>query len=132
MEIKMPQDIHHYSIIEIFYQLGKKNGFVPIKEYALINILKKVTDERIDIVWINKEGEIEYAFEFETTKSNWKKARDKLMMIDNNIKKYVFFVKKSFNFENIDSLYTSDSNAINFLSILAMQGIQVKLLGEPI
>jgi hypothetical protein len=129
----MPQDIYHYSIIEIFYKIGEEQGFIPIKELALINLVKENTDERVDLAWIDpQKKKVEYVFEFETTKQNAKKTRLKLQKLGDDIKKYIFEVKKSMNFEEINTLYQTDEDSLFFLKNLSSRGIKVHFLGEEI
>ena len=59
-------EIYHYSIIDLFKRIGADLGYLPIKEFSLMNI-GEITEERIDLVWI-KNSKVEYAFEFETAR----------------------------------------------------------------
>lgn len=115
----MSQKINHYSVIETFYRIGIDKGFFPIKEYALSNILSKLTDKRIDLVWINlTTKDIEYAFEFETSKISVKNSKHKLWEINLNTKQYIFEIKNALEHEEINLLYTNDKSAFDFLENL--------------
>jgi hypothetical protein len=125
------QEIYHYSIIEIFSRIGKELGFFPIKEYALLNSSNETSDERVDLVWINfREMRVEYAFEFET--SYTRKAISKWLNLSDNIKKYIFFVNKSFNFESVDAIFIKDSDGMMFLYNIKKYGIKLTMHGKEI
>jgi len=121
-------EIYHYSIIDLFKRIGADLGYLPIKEFSLMNI-GEITEERIDLVWI-KNSKVEYAFEFETTST--KKSLDKLMRLSENIRKYIFFVRKSFNFESVDAIFIGDSNGIDFLNNLKKYNMKVTMHGNEV
>lgn len=78
----MIPNLNHRTAVEEFFQLGKKLGFIPVKEYSFENFGELVDGRRADLVWIGKNGKICYFFEFETTHHSGKNT-DKIIYIMN-------------------------------------------------
>ncbi|MEK6880078.1 MAG: hypothetical protein AABY22_10740 [Nanoarchaeota archaeon] len=54
------------------------------------------------------------------------------MRLSEKIKKYIFFVRKSFNFESVDAIFIGDSNGIDFLNNLKKYNMKVTMHGNEV
>jgi hypothetical protein len=62
----MTETIEHWAAINEFFYLGRKIGYIPIKEFSLLNVTDN-DEKRVDLAWLDKEGDVKYLFEFEKT-----------------------------------------------------------------
>ena len=115
----MQQKEIHYSAINFFSIIGKREGFLPIKEFSLTNF-EISSDERIDLALI-KNGKVEYTFEFESqkiSKSILLQRINKLNKIPKHIKKYIFYVSKNLICgDKICILYTNEDSLFEISEI---------------
>ena len=124
----MKQGINHHSVIESFRQIGEKEGFIPIKEYSLLNLDNELTDERVDLVWINKNNKIDYVFEFDSNSNGFKNSMLRVEKIK-GVKKYLFIIKNTLINDCIKLRKFQDSqeNLLNIINLLKQHKINLEL-----
>lgn len=122
----MTQGVNHHSVIESFKRIGEKEGFLPIKEYSLLNITDELTDERFDLVWINKNQRVEYIFEFDLTSNGFNKSILRVGKIK-GVKKYLFGVKKSLigDIIKLKGFKDSEEGVIKIINLLKSNGLTI-------
>ena len=81
--IYQTKDITHEYIIGILFEIGRYNGYLSLPEFQPF----KGRALRIDIVWVNSEGKIQFAFEID--KSPKKNSIEKLISLPDYTQKII-------------------------------------------
>jgi len=73
----------HEEIIKKLVKMGRNKGYIPIREYALVNVGIN-TNERIDVAWLDKKGNPIFAFEVQQSDTPYVEfSRSKLENLQN-------------------------------------------------
>lgn len=108
---KRKRDIHQL-VINKFFRLGKKLGYMPILEFSTWNITQKKNEKRTDLVWF-KDKKIIYAFEIESSCNQ--KNIEKMNVYSKHTKRYVFHYIDSMNLFLINTTDKKPKKLINLL-----------------